>query len=113
MHIEVRDHAAIDKLLFDEIAGERDALFLFISRGIENSTSRASCASLRFSPASTSFHRVSRSFKRSGAPSGSMISEWTTPALFEKSWSRPAGHRAAAPPRDRQRSQPRSIRSRG
>jgi hypothetical protein len=28
MHIEVRDHAAFDELLFDKLAGERDALRL-------------------------------------------------------------------------------------
>src|SRR3546814_581904 len=28
MHVHVRDHAALDKLLFDKIAGEPDALFL-------------------------------------------------------------------------------------
>ena len=28
MHIEVRDHAAFDELLFDEIAGKLDALLL-------------------------------------------------------------------------------------
>jgi hypothetical protein len=28
MHIEVGDHAAFDELLFDELAGERDALLL-------------------------------------------------------------------------------------
>lgn len=57
----------------------------FISRGIENSTSRASCASSRFSPASTSFHNVVRSANRPGAPLGNITSEWMTPALFEKS----------------------------
>src|SRR3546814_581902 len=29
MHVHVRDHAALDKLLFEKIAGEPDALFLF------------------------------------------------------------------------------------
>jgi hypothetical protein len=61
MHIEVGDHAAIDKLGLHEIAGQLDALALLISRGMANSTSRASCASLRFSNASTSFQRRSRS----------------------------------------------------
>ena len=28
MHVEVRDHSAIDELLFDELAGELDALLL-------------------------------------------------------------------------------------
>ena len=42
-------------------------------------------AGIRFSPASTSFHSFSRSERCSGAPSGSITSEWTTPALFEKS----------------------------
>jgi hypothetical protein len=60
----------------------------FISRGMANSTSRDSCASLRFSNASTSFQRRSRSEKRSGAPSGKRISEWMTPDLLVKSWSR-------------------------
>src|SRR3546814_19533850 len=73
MHIHVRDHAAFHELLFDKLAGELDARCWFSSRGIENSTSRANCASLRFSAPSTSFHKVARPFQRSGAPSGSMI----------------------------------------
>ena len=46
-------------------------------------------ASLRFSPASTSFHRTSRSCHRSGEPSGARICECTTPALLVKSWALP------------------------
>ena len=59
-----------------------------ISRGRENSTSRASCASFLISKASTSFQSRSRSRHASGAFSGSMTSEWTTPRLPEKSWLR-------------------------
>ena len=55
------------------------------SRGIAYSTSRASWASFLFSFASTSFHNTCRSRSCSGAPSGSITSEWTTPVLFEKS----------------------------
>src|SRR5882757_10928286 len=59
-----------------------------ISRGMANSTSRASWASLRTSNASTSFQSRSRSPHASGAFSGSITSEWTTPRLEEKSWLR-------------------------
>jgi len=61
-----------------------------ISLGIANSISRASCASLRSSAASTSFQSRSLSRHCSSAPSGSITSLWTTPALFEKSWLRPS-----------------------
>jgi hypothetical protein len=90
MHIEVRDHAAFDELLVHEIARELDALRLVqLARNRELNLA-GKLRVLAFLAASTSFHKVARSFKRSGAPSGSMISEWTTPALFEKSWSRPS-----------------------
>src|SRR5450755_1305490 len=59
-----------------------------ISRGMANSTSRASWASLRTSNASTSFQSRSRSFHTAGAFSGSSTSEWTTPRFPEKSWLR-------------------------
>jgi len=59
-----------------------------ISRGMANSTSRESWASIRFSAASTSFHSRSRSRHASGASSGGITSEWTTPVLSVKSWSR-------------------------
>src|SRR3954453_3778748 len=55
------------------------------SRGSANSTSRASCASFRFSAASTTFHKVARSAQRSGALAGSRISEGITSALSLKS----------------------------
>jgi hypothetical protein len=57
--------------------GERDALLLVHLARIENSTSRAKLRVLALLPASTSFHKVVRSFKRSGAPSGNITSEWT------------------------------------
>ena len=68
------------------------------SRGSDSSISRASDASLRRSLATTSFHSVSRSSHRRGAPSGSRISEWITPALARKFCVRPssASYSAAA-----------------
>src|SRR3546814_10908495 len=86
MHSQIRDHAAFDKLGLCEVAGQLDALPCVISRGMANSTSRASCASLRFSVASTAFHSFSRSAKSFGASSGRRISEWTTPDSLVKSW---------------------------
>ena len=65
MHIEIGDHAPIDEFAPNEVAGEFDALRLLISRGMANSTSRASWASLRTSNASTSFHSRSRSLHAS------------------------------------------------
>jgi hypothetical protein len=64
-----------------KVARQLDALRLVSSRGMANSTSRASCASLRFSAASTAFQSFSRSANAPGAPSGSITSEWTTPVL--------------------------------
>lgn len=60
------------------------------SRGKATSTSRASCASFLFSPASTAFHKVARSTRCEAAPAGSRISECTTPALLVKSCVRPS-----------------------
>jgi hypothetical protein len=80
MHIEVGDHALIDELGFGELARQLDALCLVSSRGMANSTSRASCASLRFSaprPRSRAF-RGRQMLRRA---SGSSTSEWTTPVL--------------------------------
>ena len=89
MHIEIGDHAPVHELAPARSRGpvrcpEPDV----ISRGMANSTSRASWASLRTSNASTSFQSRSRSLHASGAFSGSITSEWTTPRLAEKSWLR-------------------------
>ena len=72
MDIEIGDHAPVHEFGLHEVAGEFDALACVISRGMANSTSRASCASFLTSKASTSFHSRSRSLHASGAFSGSM-----------------------------------------
>jgi hypothetical protein len=89
MHIEVRDHAAITNCSFTKSRASATPCFSFISRDRELHLAGklrvlALLARLHLVP------QVSRSFKRSGAPSGNITSEWTTPALFEKSWSRPS-----------------------
>jgi hypothetical protein len=88
MHIEIGDHAPVHEFAPSEVAGQFDACASLISRGRANSTSRASWASLRISNASTSFQSRSRSLHASGAFSGSITSEWTTPRFLEKSWLR-------------------------
>ena len=107
MHIEIGDHAPIDEFALNEVAGEFDALRFVISRGMANSTSRASCASLRTSKASTSFQSRSRSLHGSGAFSGSITSEWTTPRFPEKSWLRSSPRREVVSLRDRPLTPPR------
>jgi hypothetical protein len=53
------------------------------STGSPSSISRASCASLRFSVASTVFHKICRSYTHAGASCGAKISECSTPCLRE------------------------------
>jgi hypothetical protein len=70
MDIEIGDHALFDELGFTKSRASSIPCCLFSSRGIANSTSRASCASLRFSAASTAFQSFSRSANSGGAPFG-------------------------------------------
>ena len=107
MYIEIGDHAPIDEFGLNEVAGKLNPLRLCHSRGMANSTSRASWASLRTSNASTSFQSCSRSFHASGAFSGSITSEWTTPRFPEKSWLRSGARPAAALRNDRRLRPPR------
>jgi hypothetical protein len=83
MHVEVRDHPAINKLLLHEIARERDALLLVHFARDRELHLAGKLRVLALLPASTSFHKVARSFKRSGAPSGNMISEWVARLVAE------------------------------
>jgi hypothetical protein len=113
MHIEVRDHAAIHKFLFtksrasatpcscDHLARNRELHLAGKLRVL------ALLAGLDLVPQGFAIVQTLRCAFRQHH------SEWTTPALFEKSWSRPSRSSCSRSPRDRQRSQPRSIPSRG
>ena len=72
------------KILTHSICSSR-----LISLGRATSTSRANCASERFSICCTSFHKTWRSRYLLGALSGRIISFITTPPLCVKSWVRP------------------------
>ena len=89
MDIEIGDHALFDELGLDEVAGQLDALFLGqLARNGELDLARK----LRVLALLGGLDRVPQLLRGrtrcSGAPSGSITSEWTTPSLLEKSWSR-------------------------
>ena len=88
MHIEVGDHALIDKLGLHKVAGEFDALGL---RHLARKGELDLAGKLGVLPDLEGFDIVPEPFAVapcSGASSGSMTSEWTTPRLLEKSWLR-------------------------
>ena len=88
MDIEIGDHAAFDELARDEVSGELDALFL---RHFARDCELDLACELRILALLARLDLVPQRLavgQRSGAPSGSITSEWTTPALFEKSWAR-------------------------
>ena len=89
MDIEIGDHAAIHELSLDEVAGQFDALFpgQFAREWRTPPRGQAGhpCASRSPRPHSKDFRARASS---SGATSGVITSEWMTPLLLVKSWSR-------------------------
>ena len=88
MHIEVGDHASVDEFAPNEVAGEFDALSLcHLARNGELDLAGklgvlADLERLDIVPEPLAVAPAS------GAFSGSITSEWTTPRLPEKSWLR-------------------------
>jgi hypothetical protein len=88
MHIQVGDHALIDKLGLREVAGQLDALRL---RHLARNGELHLAGKLGVLPDLERLDIVPEPFAVapcSGAFSGSMTSEWTTPRLLEKSCTR-------------------------
>ncbi len=107
MHIEVGDHALIDEFGLHEIAGQFDALALCHLAG---NGELHLAAKLSVLPLLEGFDIVPKPF--AVVPflrrfSGSMTSEWTTPACWRNHGRGPAGHRATARPSGRRRRRPR------
>jgi hypothetical protein len=88
MDIQVGDHALFDELGLRKVARQLDALRLsHLARNGELDLA----GKLRVLALLGRLDRVPELFavaKCSGAFSGSITSEWTTPALLVKSWSR-------------------------
>jgi len=90
MDIEIGDHPALDELVSDEVAGERDPLLLghlTRDRELDLTGKLRVFAHLNRLDVIPEFFAVAPFL---GAPSGSITKLCTTPALFEKSWLRPS-----------------------
>jgi hypothetical protein len=85
MHVEIGDHAPPHEFALNEVAGELDPLSLGHLAGNGEFDLSGKLRVLPDLKGLTSFHSRSRSRQASGAFSGSITSEWTTPRLAEKS----------------------------
>jgi len=85
MHVKIGDHAAINELGLHEIAGKLDTIGL---GRLARDGKLDLAGKLRVLALLERLDIVPGSAKRSGAPSGSMISLCSTPDLARKSWSR-------------------------
>jgi hypothetical protein len=113
MDIEVGDHALFDELGLGKLARQLDALFPGqLARNGEFDLA-GKLRVLALLGASTAFQSFSRSANSSGAPSGSITSEWTTPSLLVKSWSRSSRSSCSRSARDRRLPPRRCARSTG